>query len=784
MTDIAPIKGLIELEDNFSSKLQLAEALLDNFTKTNQESLKAVAGAAGLVAATITAVAVATVELGKRGSDINDVRESLVHFAGDAQSARDVMTSLRQGTKETVDDFTLAKNAVYLLSTGVKLGADDFKTLGAAATVLNSRGLGETKEMLGLVSEALATGRTRALALKLGVIDTGDAEADLAKKLGVTKEQLSDAGRAEANRTHILTLMKGAVKDAGEQTRSFGEEIERMKNKVKNWFDDLGANIASSDVFKAGLVAVGDEISKAFGDDKDRMIKTIVHMLEQGAITVLGFGQAAIPMAKVIETAFLVVKTSVLAVETVIVGAGTAVVGVVELAARGAAALGIISDDAKNAVIETRQQLQSMTKDLALQAVEAANAATGHTEFDETLDKVSDTLGKVKAAMIAASQATKDSEEVVKTNTKTTLENKDAQERLNASLIDQDKVKKALDKSTRELAGIWADYYIQVAKNSGTSADQQQKDIETTFTKNVETLDKLDPLYRDKYNAFRAIANQELRNISADWESVRDRSKEALQEMADKALKTYDMMRSSGLTFSRDVLDEQLQKWRDLQDQANGWGSEAQRAIRETADCVRILDHAWVTDADIAAATISKTTIMVRTLSGELISLYEAQRRQSVGGSTDVTSANFSKALKDSITNSGWNPSATGVTQYKDPYDLARKGYSFAEILKYAYQTAYQSGPLPPPSGPRIPGFAEGGTVMVGERGPEVVRLPHGSQVYRSGTGPNDASVMIAQGAFVFNYPIMNDPRSKNEIGNLIADVVVDRLKQRGIRVN
>jgi hypothetical protein len=248
VTDIAPIKGLIELTDNFTSPIGLAEAALSNFSKTeSRKSLKAVAGAAGIVSAAIGAIAFATVELGKRGADVNDVNATLEHFAGGANAAKAAMDALRAGTKNTVDDFALAKDAAHLLSAGVQLTAQDFGTLGQAAFVLQNRGLGGTKEQLDLVSEAFVTGRTRALSMALGVIDAGDAEENYAKHLGVTVDQLSEAGKAEAKRIEVMRILNAATKDAGDaESRDFGEEIQFVKTQVANWVDELGSAIASA----------------------------------------------------------------------------------------------------------------------------------------------------------------------------------------------------------------------------------------------------------------------------------------------------------------------------------------------------------------------------------------------------------------------------------------------------------------------------------------------------------------------------------------------------------
>lgn len=772
MTDIAPIQGLIELTDNFTSPIGLAEAALSNFSKANQESLKAVAGAAGIVVAGITAITAATIELGKRGSDVNDVNDTLTHFAGGANAANAAMQALREGTKGTVDNFNLAKDAAHLLSTGVQLTAQDFGTLGQAAFVLQNRGLGGTKEQLDLVSDAMVTGRTRALAMSLGVIASDDAQEKYAATLGISVDKLSDAGKVEANRIEVMRILTSAVKDAGVQQRDFGEEFEFAQTQVQNWVDDLGSAIAKSSVFAAGFKAIEEGVEGAFDGDKAQSIKTITSLIEDGAIKIVDFAQGTITMARVVEGAWEGVRTLVLGVETGIVALATAVAISIESIANNAANLHIISPGTAAEISSFRENLQGMTVDLASQTAEAGKAVFGHTAFDETLDKLSSGLSGVRDAMAKAKDSTVEETGAQNDAADAAKKNAAAQAELNARMIDQGKVSAALIKSSTELSVIWSDYYKLVAESSGTSRDAQIADIEATFDKQVAALDALDPLYQAKYTAYRATADASLKAISVDWDSVRDNSIEGLQQMADKALATYNAMMYSGLTFTRETLQGQLDKYHELSDKARGYGDDVKAAAAVAVSGVQELDHAWVTDADIAAAMINKTTVMIKTLSGELISLAEAEKRQQTGGSSDTTSANFAEQLKSYLTNGGWNPTMQGVQQYHDPYDLAKKGYSFAEIIKYAFQAAYQTGALPPAVGPRIPGFAMGGTVMVGENGPEVVRLPLGSTVYPNGMGASGG------GGNSFNLTF-NVNGTAQESARQIKDILFKELQTR-----
>lgn len=785
MPNIAPIKGLIELQDDFTSQLGLAEAALGNFTKQNQESLKAVGIAAGLLVAAIGAVTYAVIELGKRGSDINDVEATLEHFAGGAKEAEAAMEALRQGTKNTVDNFILAKDAAHLLSTGVKLTAEDFGTLGQAAFVLQNRGLGDTKQQLELVSDALVTGRTRALAMSLGVIDAGDAEENFAKKLGITKDQLSDTGKVEAKRIQVMNMLRDAVKDAGEQERDFGEQIEAAKTQLSNWVDALASAIAKSPVFAAGFKAIENAVKGAFGGDSQEGIKKIVHFVEQAAIASIDFGQAAIVMAKIVESAWYAVKTAVLgtmaAIATTTANLLRQNMLVVVAATQIGVQLGVVSRQTADSFLNLTTQVDGMAQALREQTAEAAKTIVGHTVLDTALDKMSDTLGRVKAAMIAASLATVENTKTTNDAEKAAKAAAAAEAARSATMIDQAKVAAALAKSTKELDAIWTDYHKLVAERSGTSRDVQIADIEATFKKQVASLNETDPLYRQKYEAFKSIAHESLTAISTDWNAVRDKSLEGLEEMRDKALKTYEDMATGSLTFSRGALDEQYKKYLDLQGQVRDYGRAVEDSMVEAADSVKLLDHAWITDADIAAETINRTTVMVRTLSGEVISLLEAQRRQQAGFSytvqaidqyeIDRTPGGAAALLRELDT-----LSHRLETMRTTMRNVADQNAYFQALVRYnTLRDAYNLLISQANRNPR--GFAEGGTVMVGEAGPEIVRLPLGATVYPNGSMPIPMGGGPGGSSMTFNNT-WHVNGTGQQVAREVSDIIMRQLKQ------
>lgn len=770
---IETVTGLIELRDDFTSQIGLAQAALAQFSKENQESLKAVAEAAGLVTTALAAVVTATIALGKQGSEVNDVTGSLVTFAGSAQNAADVMGKLRDSTKGTVDDFTLAKDATKLLSTGVALTADQFATLGDAALLLQKRGLGDTAQQLDLVSDALVTGRTRALATELGVVDLGNAQENYAKTLGISVDTLSDYGKAEAARIQVMALLDTATKTNVETTLTFAQEVAQAKVSVTNFFDEVASNVAKSPVYAAAFDVIKDAVSDMFNGDSQAGAAAVAHSLESTADSVAGVALIFVSAARVVNTAWSAIKVVVDTVTLAAVESATDIQAAITLVASAAAKVPGASDSVKAFAATQKDVLlvnQQMVQSLKDQRAEAALGITQNSDFDKTLDGLEATIVKMKDAVDAASDSEKNfnkqstssgvitlygpwqdateaadayaaaatkagspviygpfktAQDVVDAYTHSVTDAANANGAL-ANSFDVTKLLAAYDKSFNELTTITANFNAQVIKDSGTSAQGQQADIEATFTKAVDSLDRLDPLFTDKYNAFRATADEALGAIGVDWDSVKDKSITGMQQQADAALTLYNKMVLSG-NFFRDDLDAQLQKYKDLQAQANGWGkagTDANNSVTKSAKdqlmTVESISDAW----DLVSKGVSAAKIQVQLLDGEMVSLADAQKKFDQGSdftydlSTDQGIAQYQKM----------NPGATFTWSTKQIEDYITKGGTLQGLI--------QTGVINPYGG--LTGFAQGGDVdiKVGENGPEVVRVPLGSRVFANGMNP------------------------------------------------
>lgn len=693
MTDIAPIRGLIELQDDFTSKIGLAEAALSNFSKENQESLKAVAEAAGLVTVAIGAVAAATIELGKRGAEVNDVRNTLDNFAGSADNAQAILVKLRSGTKGTVDDFELLRHSAHLLSAGVQLTADDFGLLGQAAFVLQNRGLGPTKDQLELVSNALVTGRTRALAMALGTVDITDAEERYAAKLGTTKDKLSDLGVAEAKRIAVMEMLRTAVRQAGNQERDFGEQIEAAKTYVANYVDELGQAVAKSPVLAAGMKTIGVAFGDAFGSDKEEQIKAIVETIESAATFAVNFGLTMIEAARVINVAWSVIKTTVLGVEFALVASMAGIARAAGLA---------------------HENLDAMADSLAHQMEEAAKGVVGHSEFDKTLDKLGGTLLRVKDAMTAASQSTKENTATADVAAENAKKLMATQQQLSKDMIDRVAVEKeaaAIEKkSVEETTKVWDEYFALRVAHGGTTEEAQRAQVQRWFDDEVSKLDKMDRNWQKHYDALEALSKEKMRSIGVDWSYLASHSIKALQEQADAARATYnEMIRQSG-NFTRGVLEEQRAK------------------VDATAAAARGMGKEFVSAEQSALAATKKQNDELEKQKKAADEAAKALNR-AMGGSTqyDLSTAEGRAKVDPKIAK--W---------LHDGYSLEQAS-ALAQALAYGYPIN-QRDPLFATKGPRVPGFAEGvtnfegGLALVGERGPELLNLPRGANVIPSGS--------------------------------------------------
>lgn len=267
-------------------------------------------------------------------------------------------------------------------------------------------------------------------------------------------------------------------------------------------------------------------------------------------------------------------------------------------------------------------------------------------------------------------------------------------------------------------------YNDQQAKLSMTSHEYAVRGYQLEYEEAVKALDKTSLYYQQTADKLAAIRNAKIAAEGSSWSTIAEQSREALQAQADAALEDYKRMQYSGLTFMHEVLDAQLKKYRDLQEATQNWGGETEKKVEDITQKVTILTGAWASYNSGLNESITK----VQTLHGEIISLAEAERRRTSGGSMTYDLS-----------------TEQGIQEYFQQNTAARTNLTNQQIMARVEKGAtledlVKSGAINPyggfGSGLNIPGAASGGLVRVGEDGPEIVQLPGGAQVYPTGTGP------------------------------------------------
>jgi hypothetical protein len=133
---------------------------------------------------------------------------------------------------------------------------------------------------------------------------------------------------------------------------------------------------------------------------------------------------------------------------------------------------------------------------------------------------------------------------------------------------------------------LWAEYYTLVVGQSGTATDVQIANVWAWYDAQVDAAKKAGTATQGFYDALGAQAEERIAAIGSKWGELAAQSREAAQQAADAAKADYDRMMASGLTFSQDVLDAQLQKWRDLQQAADNYGFAGVEANEKIAAAV------------------------------------------------------------------------------------------------------------------------------------------------------------------------------------------------------
>lgn len=150
-------------------------------------------------------------------------------------------------------------------------------------------------------------------------------------------------------------------------------------------------------------------------------------------------------------------------------------------------------------------------------------------------------------------------------------------------------------KSAEETRKLGEELAALNVQQSGTDQDARLASIDEWFNNEVAAIEGVGEAYKAHYAALEQLRDARKQAELSNIAEMNSQSLEALEQRAAKERQTYEDMLSSGLTFSRDVLDAQLQKVRDLEnavrDYGHAWTGAADETTKAASAANEFFDH-------------------------------------------------------------------------------------------------------------------------------------------------------------------------------------------------
>lgn len=295
----------------------------------------------------------------------------------------------------------------------------------------------------------------------------------------------------------------------------------------------------------------------------------------------------------------------------------------------------------------------------------------------------------------------------------------------------------------------------------GTKDQAKAASIEAEFQREVAKLNKLDTKYQEYYAALERQRDLRLERESANYEQINAISRTAMQERADQELNTLNAMLARSGEFSQAQIAQQRETWFEALEAVRNFGLGAEQVLEDISKKAK--EEADRITAFMNAATLNSRqsqsfTTDIPALTGNALADVVSRFRQA----GDTTQA---QSLKRALATLEANEGTQRPTDNASFFELQRDAVLLAQLRQLV-----GTG--------RVPGFANGvtnfrgGLAVVGERGPELVRLPGGSDVIPNGS----------VGAPVFVINVTAGLGDRYTIAQSIKEVLVAEYKSLGYR--
>lgn len=391
----------------------------------------ALAGVAGTALAAGLAVAAKEIaDLGARGADIADVSTQFdVLNRSIGNNADSLKGTLRGAFAGTISDFDTMQAVNKGLSQGLKLSEDQFGLTAKASRVLADRIGGDTKEAFDVLTMAMATGQDKQLKTIGLNIDAEASVAQYANSLGKEKSALSESETQTAKKNAILAELQRVLKQSGEAELDFADRVAQAKTVLHNFEDQIAVGIASSPVLSAGMDAIGQAFTRAFGPNQTQLVDLVVAGVNKLALFLVDAGIYAVEFGKVGVQAFGMLATPI----------GLLVLGIQKLESGFVAVIDTIGQTGAHlpgvgAQFKALADVAATMQGQLRAGISSTNGfidathdmANGQGLAMAVLNKTGDALVNVKAAMVGASMTVDQKRVVTEQDTRANRDNADS----------------------------------------------------------------------------------------------------------------------------------------------------------------------------------------------------------------------------------------------------------------------------------------------------------------------------------------------------------------------
>jgi hypothetical protein len=320
-----------------------------------------------------------------------------------------------------------------------------------------------------------------------------------------------------------------------------------------------------------------------------------------------------------------------------------------------------------------------------------------------------------------------------------------------AAAADDARTKQIGTKTEQELAAIQTSEDAELA-SLAKRTEALKINLAAQHADTKENLDKIDKDAADAAAKITGSFDQMKNRVGVDWDEISSHSQAALNDIRDRALKT--LIEATATGAPRAEIEKLTQAYRDAAFAATAMGQQAAAA------------------SERGAASTEKWNDKVAELDKKYDELKKKQ--EAISFSTDITAANFDQYTA---------PQGISKTSI---LALLKQGFSIQNAVDILYAqargVALDLSKWPEEArGPRVPGFKygvenfQGGTAIVGEDGPELVKLPGGSSVLplRGGARGGGAGSSIYAPVYVSG---VFDPSSAHALGGTVSHSIFERV--------